>query len=339
MKTISKATLTAAVAAAIGLGISGQAAASIYAGSSLDIQGLTVVLGGVSTGTSITTFEFTNTNTATLNGVSSPVQTATCGGLPGAPGGATNDCGALGTRLDALAANAPGGNVVRVNNDFSLFGPSANTYSNADSLIQQAELTLDGTTITHQIAESEIQATGNARSNAEITSNTGFVMTFIISGTGTLSVDFQADPYLRAVIAQLGFLNGSAQANMNASFSLTNNATGQQITWSPQGTAANDCVVGVAGATCVEAADGADLNNNLIVSTNPSDVNYGGAAGPVGFQAFGIRIGGLTDGSWTLGFNALTSTSVRANVPEPGMLSLLGIGLMGLGYSRRRKLG
>ncbi len=336
MKTIRKATLAAAVAAAIGIGASGQAAASIYGGSALDIQNLNVALVNPTQGTTITSFVFTEKNTATLNGVNAPTQSASCGGLPGIPGGGTNNCNAALPRLDALAANAPGGTVVRANNDFSFFGPGSDTYSNSDSVITQAELTLDGPTATRQIAESEIQGTGDGQSNAEITSNTGFTMVFTVSGTGGLNVSFQADPYLRAVISALNFLNGNAQANINTSFSLTD-GSGSQVTWTPNGTAANDCSVDAAlvGVTCVETADGEDLNRNLSTSSNNTDFKYSVAAG---FSNFGISIAGLTDGTWTLAFNSLTSNSVRAAVPEPGMLSLLGIGLMGLGYTRRRKV-
>lgn len=336
MKTIRKATLAAAVAATIGLGASGQAAASIYAGSALDIQNLNVALVNPTQGTAITSFVFTEKNTATLNGVNSPTQSASCGGLPGIPGGSTNNCNGALPRLDALAANAPGGTVVRANNDFSYFGPGSDIYSNSDSVITQAELTLDGPTATRQIAESEIQGSGDGSSNAEITSNTGLTMVFTVSGTGGLNVSFQADPYLRSVISALNFLNGNAQSNINTSFSLTN-GSGAQVTWTPNGTQGNDCTVdaALAGVTCVETNDGEDLNRNLSTSSNNTDFNYSLGAG---FSNFGISIAGLTDGTWTLAFNAVTSNSVRAQVPEPGMLSLLGIGLMGLGYSRRRKV-
>jgi hypothetical protein len=322
---IKQSTLAAAVTAALAMGIAGQAMASVYGGSSLDISNLTVTVGNVTTGTSSTGFTFTTTNNATLNGVSAPAQSATCGGTPGLPG-TTNNCtaGAGVPRLDANPANAPGGAPIRANNDFSLFGPGANQYSNADSVIYVSELTLDGPTHVQQIAESELQGGANANSRAEIQSSSGFILVFSTGDNGTLDLSFDADPYLRAaIINDPTFANGNAQANLNASFTLTNLA-GDSISWAPQGSgAANDCVADF--GTCVETDDTQDLNRNLSVSALGQDVSYSPA---VGLTAFGISITGLASDTYT-------SNQLR-RVPEPGVLALMGIGLFGLGMSARR---
>lgn len=338
---LKQTTLATALTAALAMGVSGQAAAYVYGGSALEIDNFSVVLSGVGPGTSITSFQFTTTNTATLNGVSAAPQSESCGGTPGAPGVGTNNCNGATPRLDALAANAPGSAPIRANNDFSLFGPGANQYANADSVIYTAELTLDATSHTQQIAESELQHTGSGNSNAEITSNTGFVMLFTTSGGpgSSLVIDFDADPYLRAAISDPLFLNGNAQGNVNFTMTLTNLDTGDQISWAPQGSANNDCSVdvGLAGVTCTEDNDDEDLNRNISTSANNTNLPFSAAAS---LSDFGITIDNLIDGNWNLSFNAVTSTSVRlTQVPEPGVLALMGLGLAGLGFMSRRRKG
>src|SRR4051812_35976478 len=109
---LKQTALTAALAATMAMA-SGQAAAYVYADSALSVDNLAIAItGGAVT---VNSFGFTATNTATLNGVSSPVQSANCGGLPGAPGPGTNNCG-TGPVVDPQPANAPGGTTVRTNN-------------------------------------------------------------------------------------------------------------------------------------------------------------------------------------------------------------------------------
>ena len=336
MKLI-KTTLATGIAAALALGVAGQANASVYASSSLQIRDFKVAITADDVtnpivGNPIQSFEFNLTNTATLNG-SNAIQSGNCSGTL-----VLNTCGGT-PSLDAAPANAPGGSIVRANNDFSFFGPGMNTYANSDSVIDTSELGNGVPSSTRQIAESELQSTGNGSSNSEIKSNTGFKFVFsVASGTASLKLSFDADPSLYAEINQLGFDNGAAQANLNATFSLTKNDGTSEINWRPNGSAGSDCSVtgSVASVTCAEDNDNADLNQNLSVTSNPATVQYSRAAG---WSLMGITVDGLTDGAWTLAFNGVTSTSVRT-VPEPSVLALLGIAIAGMGaVSRRRKLG
>jgi hypothetical protein len=320
------------------LGAAGQAQAGAYGTSTLLVDNFTLDFNDPQN-IIISSFQFTATNTASLNGNSAAGVglSKTCGGTV-----ALNNCGAAPNVLDPNPANAPGGDVNRANNSFVFFGPGANTYSNSDSVIYRSELTLDGFTQTQQIAESEVQSTGNGAANAEIQSTTGFEIEFSITGdtSETLVMSFEATPFLRAYIDVLNFLNGNAQGNLTAAFTLTNDGSGESVTWAPQGSSStNNCLVDeggaleAAGVTCDEDNDDVDLNRNVGVSSNGGNNVHN-----PGLGLFGITVDNLYAGDWTLSLTTFTSSQVRLEtVPEPGSLALLGLGLAGLGLTRYRR--
>lgn len=338
---IKQSVLAAAVTAALALGVSQQAAAYVYGASGLNIQNLAIGI-NPGTGGSVSgfNFNFNLTNTATLNG-NSGIATGTCFGTPG-----SNNCG-VSPVLDANAVNAPGSTVVtRTNNattanSFTFYGDTpanlAGNWSNSDSVITAAQLVNGTPSSTNQIAESLISNNGAAAANAEIKSTTSFTFVFTVAGgPASLNLSFLADPDMRAAI--FGEVPGAyqSQANLNTSFTLQRDGGGGFINWNPEGTANNDCLAAGLGIACVEFADSEDLNTNVGTSSNNTAADHSWGPGALGLGNYGIDVTGLSAGTWTLTLNALTSTLVT-RVPEPGMLALMGIGLLGLVASARRK--
>lgn len=340
---IRKSILSASITAALAMSVAGEAAATVYAGSRLDIDALAVAVNPAALAHP-TNFNFRLTNTADLSAPA--IATATCGAtLPsiGTCGGAGG-----GLVLNATAANAPGGSgIIRADNDMTFFGPGGN-YANSDSVINNAQLVGDTTTDTDNVAESSLDTALTGGASSEIQSITGFTFQFTIDAPGSLSLSFLADPDLRALISAIEAAGSSAQANLNTSFTLsqqsdTDAADGSALgfaNWNPQGTAANDCTSGN-GVTCTENFDTQDLNINVGTTTSGTETTHSFAAGDLGFgdvlTQFGITVSGLDAGTWSLTLNEVKSVDLRREVPEPGILALVGIGLLGLGMSSRRK--
>ncbi len=328
---IEKKPLLAAVALAVSMGSAGQAAASVYAGSSLDINQLGIAFFD-SNGILITNvnpnFTFNIEDSATLDGVTQAFA-AGCDSIGGTACGASPVLGI--NAANGGAAPAP----VRANNDYALFGPGSGDYANSNAEITSAQLVTATPTHTQQVSEAELDTTATTgQASTNIQSNTTFTMNFTLTqpGPATMGITFLGNPEMQSLVNLIAPETGISQANMNTTLTLNSLFSNAFATWSPQGTAVNDCA-GL-GVVCTETADGEDLNRTL--GTGPANSNLTHSLG-TGATSFGLQITGLQAGDWSLTLAALTSVSVVRAVPEPGLLMLLGSGFAFGAFARRKQ--
>jgi len=353
---LKKNTALALCSGVVALGVAGQVSASIYAGSATEIANMQIIIhnaGVDNPAAAVGGHTFTTNSNSNLNGVVGTTTSGACSGTGTSGGGnLITTCGGAGNTIEAgdvlsFGASNAGGTATRADTDYTTqFGPSGDEYSNSNARIKDSELTEGLPSATNTIAESELQFGESALSSAEINSNTGLSFNFnVATNYALMDLSFDASKFLLAEINDTNAVSASASSSMEMRFTLQNNTTGSFWQWQPDGTGSTGCfgynlsidgTVQGGSYSCDITADAYDMNDSAQVNGRPTSTSSGnGAQG--GLANFHVNTGfNLDAGNYSLTLYVKNSNNV-ARVPEPGSLLLLGAGIAGIGFVRRKR--
>jgi hypothetical protein len=275
--------------------------------------------GGTPTGDlSFLTFTSTGGYDISINGV---------GPLPASSSAAPVDLPAACTG-DGCAALA------LVNNNFpKLAAPPAGNYAAADQNEFGAPVSgIPGFATPANVANASYAGltTQQGLSSSDANNNLQSSFVFILNQEGSLTFDFDVDAWLQVAVTSDEIFPGFATAAYSMEFSIVNLSNNSSAVWSfaptlfPENDANGDPIIGGVKTLSLNAPLPIDIQ-----STRDT-------GGPVSFSSITPTLAANT----LYQLSARINTNVdaqRVNVPEPGILALLGMGLLGLGLSRRRK--
>jgi len=323
-------TLSASLMTA-GMVISSQAQAGAYALSSVVLTGGMVTVNGGSA-----TIGVTSSATSTAGNPAPMTRQGDVKFGPGLPNALPATQGTnVRTDEDTVTVGPTGGGGTN-EAGYRPFNPVGAAYSWGDGIVLSQQTADPGSTIAiRNAAEGWIPGAGNANSGAE-NSSTSSLTSFAIDlgGPATLAFEFFANPYGRVMLGADAGPNSKAEANFDNNLTITavdvaGIATNTEVfSWTPNG-----IVDPVSGGT--EISDAENLNGTIGTITAGDSITFSPG---VGFGLFSVVTNELAAGRYQFTLNTDESQFVIQNqVPEPATLALVGLGMLGMGFTVRRR--
>lgn len=212
--------------------------------------------------------------------------------------------------IDAVLSTASStGNPGLPENVFTMLADGTSSWSRADSLIVNADF-FGGTGATSNVAEAQAAPDLSGLTQAQADGVTGYAFIFNVGTNGaTIDISFDADPYLEASVGLADAQWAIVFAETRFIIGIDDNLGGSVFQWQP---------------------------DNLNFSVEQQSTGSTIIDGPSAFYQNTIELG---EGEYVFSMNMNAEVSAAqqgAAIPEPTTIALLSLGLVGLGFTRRK---